>query len=731
MRYVLILFLLIFPPTVLEAQQPITLKDSLISLKTDIYHYKNTGDYGKAVITLEKGIKLANSTNNIEAIVDFYNLYARLNIQFTRPVNPEIYLNEAREVLSMYKYPNGQAIAAAIEAYLQASEGNDFLAEQQIKKALGAADHNNTDVTSVMELYIGMTYYTLKQHDKAKKVLQKMIPPVNTYEDKYLLAIYQLLLANIYFDQGNYESAQILLDNALRISARYGFPRILLDTNRLKYEIALHKQEYRMALLYYKKADSIQLKYFNPKALQQQNEAASASESEFLNNVIARMSQDEIKQQQKVNISKLTSVLSSALLIIISLLTISLYRNNQIKFKTNDLLVKKNRELQVAKEEAEKAMRAKGEFLSTVSHELRTPLYAVTGLTHLLLEENPKQSQKEHLKSLKFSGEYLLDFINDILQINKIDANKLMAEKLVFELPKALQDVANSLRQTASENKNTIVLDLDSQIPNKLVGDPLKLSQILINLVGNALKFTEHGKVIVHTSLVHLDHQKCTVHFEVNDEGIGISEEMQKNIFESFAQGSIQINRKYGGTGLGLTIVKSLLSLFNSEIHLKSEVGMGSSFYFDLDFDIPDPSALQEEQEEELEEASLNGLHLLVVEDNKINQVITKKMLGKKGISCHVADNGYEAIKLAKENPYDLILMDIHMPGISGLKTTEEIRKFNSNIPIIALTALSLDDSTDDFFASGCNNIITKPFKPDLFYQTIGNSILKAKSEHI
>src|SRR5690606_39929569 len=144
--------------------------------------------------------------------------------------------------------------------------------------------------------------------------------------------------------------------------------------------------------------------------------------------------------------------------------------------------------------------------------------------------------------------------------------------------------------------------------------------------------------------------------------------EMQQNIFESFSQGSIQINRKYGGTGLGLTIVKSLLSLFNSEIHLKSEVGQGSSFYFDLIFDIPDPSTLEEEKTEELEEASLNGLHLLVVEDNNINQVITKKMLGKKGISSHVADNGYEAISLAKENTYHLILMNIHIPGISGLK---------------------------------------------------------------
>src|SRR5690606_766590 len=406
MRHVLIIFLLIFPPIVLEAQQPITLKDSLITLKKEIHHHKNTGDYGKAVLALEKGIKLANSTNNIEAIIDFYNLYARLNIQYTRPVNPEIYLNEAREVLRMYKYPNGQAIASAIEAYLQASEGNNFAAEQQIKKALGAADHNNSEITTVMELYIGMTYHKLKQYDNAKRVLQRMIPPDNKYEEKYLLAIYQLVLATIYYEEGNYESAQILLDNALRISARYGFPRILLDTNQLKYKIAQHNQDYRMALLYYKKADSIQLKYFNPKALQQQNEVASASESEFLNNVIARMSQDEIKQQQKLNISKLTSDLSSALLIIISLVTISLYRNNQTTSKTDDVRVKINSEHRVSKQEAAKAMATKGEFSSTVSHELRAPLSAVTGLPDLLLQENPKDSQQEHLKSLKFSGEY-------------------------------------------------------------------------------------------------------------------------------------------------------------------------------------------------------------------------------------------------------------------------------------------------------------------------------------
>ena len=193
-----------------------------------------------------------------------------------------------------------------------------------------------------------------------------MIPPDHKYEKHYLSAASQLVLANIYAKDSNYESAGILLDNVLRIAARQKFPRILLGTNLLKYQIANKKEDYYAALLYYKKADSIKEKYFGADILRKQNEAAHTNEAQFLNNVIARMSQDEIEQQQKVNISKLTSVLSSALLIIISLLTISLYRNNQIKFKTNDLLLKKNKELQIAKEDAEKAMRAKGQFLSTV-----------------------------------------------------------------------------------------------------------------------------------------------------------------------------------------------------------------------------------------------------------------------------------------------------------------------------------------------------------------------------
>ena len=261
------------------------------------------------------------------------------------------------------------------------------------------------------------------------------------------------------------------------------------------------------------------------------------------------------------------------------------------------------------------------------------------------------------------------------------------------------------------------------------MGDPIKLSQIFMNLVGNALKFTKNGKVEVIAKMLQKEEDQVKLYFEVRDNGIGISEDQQKNIFESFEQGSIQINREYGGTGLGLTIVKSLLGLFGSTINLESELGHGSSFYFEIDVDYESKEGEEIAFELNPEEFEFKGLHVLVVEDNKINQVITKKMLTKKGITCDIANNGNEAIDLAKSNTYDVILMDIHMPGISGEEATRQIRKFDTVIPIIALTAISLDDSLDSFYEAGCNDVVTKPFKPEVFYRKIGENVFRSKME--
>ena len=296
-----------------------------------------------------------------------------------------------------------------------------------------------------------------------------------------------------------------------------------------------------------------------------------------------------------------------------------------------------------------------------------------------------------------------------------------------FNLKKIIIEVINSLGQSAKANNTKLILEYDPSIPSHLLSDPLKLSQIFMNLIGNSIKFTKGGEVRIITKLLKKEEDDVTIYFEVSDNGIGISKEKQQSIFEGFEQGSIQINREYGGTGLGLTIVKSLLGLFDSKIELESNLGEGSSFFFEIDMKSLETISEDVSFEITQRDYDFKGLHLLIVEDNKINQVITKKMLTKKEMTSDIANNGHEAIALAQENEYDAILMDIHMPGISGEEATIEIRKFNQDTPIIALTAISLDDSLESFYAAGCNDVVTKPFKPEVFYQKIGENIFDKK----
>lgn len=426
------------------------------------------------------------------------------------------------------------------------------------------------------------------------------------------------------------------------------------------------------------------------------------------------------KEDQKTNkFFKLINILAIALISILSLLSLSLYKNNIIRNKTNLLLNEKNNELVLAKEKAEKASQARSEFLSIVSHELRTPLNAINGITHLLLEENPKKSQLHYLSSLQFSGNYLTTFINDILEINRIESSRVELESISFNLKQLLMDIKNSLQEVAIKNHNNFELIIDDAIPENLIGDPTKLSQIFLNLINNALKFTKNGTVTVMASLVSFQEENTFISFKIKDTGIGIAADKLETVFESFAQGSIEINRKYGGTGLGLTIVKKLITLLGGQIKLKSTMGKGSVFSFNLLLKVDENKQTMKESKTEYDFKLLANKKVLIVEDNKINQMITKRMLESKGVICEVIDNGEESIKAVKDNNYDLILMDVHLPGINGTIATEKIREFNKQIPVIALTAISLDENRDMLLSFGMNDVITKPFVPEEFYAAL------------
>ncbi|MGB0451336.1 MAG: response regulator [Flavobacteriaceae bacterium] len=591
---------------------------------------------------------------------------------------------------------------------------------------------NATQKRAKVLLGYGALAIKQKEFGQAINYLQAAKAVFNDQQDLKHLAQAELYLAEAYI-KINPESvsnalikARKALSQAKSIAASMSLAPIQIEGLRLDSYLALRANEFNEAeaflMRYEQKNDSLYQKYLSTIAQTQSATGDLAS----LNEIIDQQKSDLDRQQRSISFSKITTGLSIALIVILSLLTLSLYKNNNLRAKANTLLQDKNTELQMAKEKAEKASMVKAEFLSTITHELRTPMYAVTGLTHLLLEENPKPEQKEHLSSLQFSSEYLLNLINNILDLNKLEANKVEIEKTTFNLRKRLNDVLIALKKSAEDRKNSLKLEFDPDIPDKLDGDSVKLSQVLINLIGNSLKFTQNGDVVIRVSKLAEKNNKITLHFEIEDNGVGISKKKQKSIFESFSQASLQINRKFGGTGLGLSIVKSLLELMGSRIQLESQLGKGSKFWFDLVLEVSAQDATEEKGQKHLDENEyglFENKHILVVEDNKINQMITRKILEKRNIKCQVADNGMDAIKLVETNDFDVVLMDIHMPGISGIEATQKIRKFKPQLPIIALTAVTIEENLDEFYRVAFNEIIPKPFKTEEFFEKIHRSL--------
>ncbi len=687
---------------------------------------RNQNKIDQALETLNKAAAEAEKNEDVKALINCYHELSLLYLKLDREGDTQFYWDRASVLLKDIAYPYGDGIHKYIEAILLYRGDQNFQALSMLEKAKQL--NNDRNFLNNILLVEAKVYLNRERYDSATKNFNSLVVNTDIYEKDYLATEAYLGLAELYLRKGELNESAKNGEYALKLANNNGFFVETKKANQLLTTIYEKLGLYENAFSGSQNLLQINDSIFNVEKLKVEAKTADQIRDEIKTKQIVDLESKVEELTESQNRSEITAILTSAFLIIISLLAVSLYRNNQIKVKTNDLLHTKNKELQVARDGAVHAMEAKTNFLSTVSHELRTPLYAVTGLTHLLLEENPSENQKEHLTALKFSGDYLLNFINDILHINKIDANKLQPLNMEFNLKKVVNEVIDSLQQSAKENNTKLTFEFDPTIPGHLMSDPLKLSQIFMNLIGNSIKFTKDGEVRVITKLLSKNNEDVKIYFEVNDNGIGISKENQKSIFEGFEQGSVQINREYGGTGLGLTIVKSLLSLFNSEIGLESTLGEGSAFSFEIDMksmdDLPDDIPFEISPRD----YDFKGLHLMIVEDNKINQVITKKMLTKKEITSDIASNGEEAVILAKENIYDAILMDIHMPGISGEEATIQIRAFDQTTPIIALTAISLDDSLDSFYAAGCNDVVTKPFKPEIFYQKIGENIFDKTS---
>ncbi len=592
------------------------------------------------------------------------------------------------------------------------------------KRALKKIKHiyenrSGIDNTSrhILALNLASIYIKIKKQEKAFHLLEKC--------KKYFTKNKESLpskLVTTYTNYGEYYYNKRAYTNAIHY---YELAAALAEKNHL----------FRMAMVIYKKYEGLLVKigrndmaYVILKKYTKHHQTALETEKAEANRYKKQLIISEQKttlETQKAETSKNISIfIITLLLLCLILFCFFIYNHRKTKILGKSLAIK-NKQLKIAKENSDRLAAVKTKFISTVSHELRTPLYGVIGLSSILLERTKDKEDHKFVKLMKFSADHLLNLINDVLQVTKMESYEIKLDTASYNIKTLADDIKNSFEYQTIKNDNTFHLNFDPAIPERLIGDPVRLSQILINLISNANKFTQNGDIWLNFTNPIITNNNVEITFEIEDNGRGIPIDKQQTIFDKFTQANLKDEAI--GTGLGLHIVKNLVHLHGSDIQLKSDVGKGSTFFFSITFDIDTAFKTNKNTKVKKPVLSINSTdyNILIVEDNKINQIVTQNVLKTKGYSSAIASDGLIAIEMIKKKEYDLILMDLNMPNMGGVEATKIIRELNINIPIIALSATDTTETIENILkpGSGFNDFMIKPYKNEEFFDKIEKNI--------
>lgn len=739
MRNNLLIYVL-FTVTLCFSQSERELINQIDSINKSALNYYNINDMMHSINSFNEAIKLSDSIRDsygnavanfsLGKIYSYMEEYNDAESCFKKMLAESQYIDDnyliAYSYLSLGEvYRNKQQIAKVIPYFKKAL----LYAQKDIVK-----NQNNIDVQQGVLFKIRMSLCDayLDLEDPAEAFLYLLRARKNLDNTQY--SVYNEGLLGFMF--GRYFVQKELLLNAIEKFEEA--EKVLkehdsdedLECNELKSKIyKVHSQSlasmgnsdeaYTMLI----KHNFYRERIINEEKVKQENIAKSKLyNAEYKREARLANSERFLQEQVAYEMQKINIIIT----VIVFLLLISfaaLFKNYLSKRRLSSILRARNKQLEIARDLAEKSSQLKSNFISNVTHELRTPLYGVVGLTSLLLKSNDISiKDSKFIKSLKFSGDYLLNLINDILQVGKIESGKVELQMASVNLKVLLENIIDSFEYRSEESNNEIILSIDENLPEFIKCDNVRLSQVLINLIGNSIKFTRNGMIWLSIEVLEFADKSVNLRFVVKDNGTGIPKDQQERIFENFSQVNEENNVHYQGTGLGLSIAKHLVGLFNSKIELVSELGVGSEFSFNVSFEIDydmkieSPTDIDVERPLQIQEKYM----ILVAEDNKINQIVTQNILQKGNFDCEIVENGLEAFNAVRDNNiYDLVLMDLNMPIMNGIESLKEIRKINKYIPVIALTAADIEEVKNDFSNLGFNDIVTKPFDNFEFYQKI------------